>query len=87
MTEHLVRVYQTQTLLGVAEVRVQADTAAQAKQIVLDAAQGDPDDEDGDRRYLLPDGTCFHLDPEDLVMDGEIWAEIVIDELAVKTPD
>lgn len=87
MAEHLIRVCQTQTLRGFADVRVQADTAAQAKQIVLDAANGDPDDEDGDRRYLLPDGTRFHLDPEDEVVDGEIWAEVVIDEPAVNTPD
>lgn len=87
MTEHLIRVYQTQILRGFADVRVQADTTTQAKQIVLDAAHGDPDDKDGDRRYLLPDGTRFHLDPEDQAMGGEIWAEVVIDEPAIRAPD
>ncbi len=85
MAEHLIRVYQTQTLRGFADVRVQADTTAQAIQIVLDAANGDPDDEDGDRRYLLPDGTRFHLDPEDEVVDGEVWAEIISDDQTIKT--
>ena len=87
MAEHLIRVYQSQTLRGFADVLVTADTAAQAKQIVLDAANGDLDDADGDRRYLLPDGTRFHLDPEDEVVDGEIWAEVVTGEAAIEALD
>lgn len=87
MAEHLIRVYQTQTLRGFADVRVQGDTANHAIQIVLDAANGDPDDEDGDRRYLLPDGTRFRLDPQDEVVGGEIWAAVIIDAHAIKTAD
>lgn len=72
-------------LSGFADVRVQADTTTRAKQMVLDAANGDPDDEDGDRRYTLPDGARFRLDEEDEVTGGDIWVEVIIDDRTIET--
>lgn len=87
MSMHLIRLYQSQYLQGTVDVEVEADSADTAAQIALDAALGDPDDETEQRRYVLPDGGRFRLDPEDAVIDGDIWAEIIIDGIVARTVD
>lgn len=85
--EYLIRLYQTRLLRGSVDVRVEADSAVAAARIALAAAAGDPDDETEERSYRLPDGRTFHLDPEDEVVDDDIWAEIIVDGLIARTVD
>ena len=69
------------------DVRVEAESAVAAVRVALAAAAGDPDDGTGERRYRLPNGRTFRLDSEDEVVDGEIWAEIIVDGIIARTVD
>ncbi len=78
MPEHLIRVTQTQLLADSRDIVLQAETPDEAAQIVLDAVAGEPDDETGTRRYGLPDGRKIELDPEDAIVGGETYAEVIV---------
>ena len=84
MPEYLIRVTQTQVLLDSADIALQAETPDGAAQIVLDATNGDPDDENGTRAHRLPDERRFELDPE-RVVGGETYAEVIVDGNVIKT--
>lgn len=77
MPEYLIRVYQTQLLQGYADVMLNEASAEAAASVVLDAANGDPDDVTDSRRYQLPDGRSFPLDPEDTVIGGRIFCHVL----------
>lgn len=85
MPEHLIRVTQTQLLADSSDVVLQADTPEDAAQIVLDAVAGEPDDNSGTRSYGLPDGCKIELDPEDAVIGGETYAEVIVGGQVVQT--
>ena len=84
MPGHLIRVTQTQLLADSSDVLLQAETPDEAAQIVLDAVAGEPDDT-GSRSYGLPDGRRIELDPEDAVIGGEIYAEVIVGGQVVQT--
>ena len=84
MPEHLIRVTQTQLLADSRDVVLQAETPNEAAQIVLDAVAGEPDDI-GTRSYGLPDGRRIELDPEDAVIGGETYAEVIVGGQVVQT--
>ena len=77
MPDFIVRVFQVQLLCGSADVPMTAVTPEQAAEIVLTAVEGDPDDETGNRRYRLPDGRFVPLDPEDCVVGGRIYCQVL----------
>ena len=81
----LIRVTQTQLLADSSDVVLQADTPEDAAQIVLDAVAGEPDDNSGTRSYGLPDGCKIELDPEDAVIGGETYAEVIVGGQVVQT--
>ncbi len=85
MPEHLIRVTQTQLLADSRDVVLQAETPDEAAQIVLDAVAGEPDDDTGTRSYGLPDGRRIELDPEDAVIGGETYAEVIVGGQVVQT--
>ena len=85
MPEHLIRVTQTQLLADSSDVVLQADTPEDAARIVLDAVAGDPEDDSGTRSYGLPDGCKIELDPEDAVIGGETYAEVIVGGQVVQT--
>ena len=78
MPEHLIRVTQTQLLADSSDIVLQAATPDEAAQIVLDAVAGEPDDETGTRCYGLADGRKIELDPEDAIIGGETYAEVIV---------
>lgn len=80
MSDFIVRVFQVQLLNGSADVSMTGDTPDQVANIVLTAVGDDPDDESGDRRYHLPDGRFVLLDPEDCVVGGRIYCQVLDDE-------
>lgn len=77
MPDYTVRVFQVQLLSGSADVFMKDVTADQTAEIVLTAVEGDPDDESGERRYRLPDGRFVPLDPEDCVVGGRIYCQVL----------
>ena len=77
MPNFTVRVFQVQLLCGSADVSMTDVTPEQAAAIVLAAVEGDPDDDTGDRRYRLPDGRFIPLDPEDCVVGGRIYCQVL----------
>ncbi|WP_145144440.1 hypothetical protein [Roseomonas gilardii] len=77
MSDYIVRIFQVQLLSGSADVPMTDVTADQAAEIVLTAVEGDPDDETGERRYHLPDGRFIPLDPEDCVVGGRIYCQVL----------
>ncbi len=85
MPEHLIRITQTQLLADSRDVVLQAETPDEAAQIVLDAVAGDPDDDTGTRSYGLPDGRKIELDPEDAVVGGETYVEVIVRGQVVQT--
>ena len=85
MPEHLIRVTQTQLLADSSDIVLEAATPDEAAEIVLDAVAGDPDDETGTRSYGLPDGRKIEIDPEDAVIGGETYAEVIVAGQVVQT--
>lgn len=77
MPDYTVRVFQMQLLSGSADVPMKDVTADRAAEIVLTAVEGDPHDETGERRYRLPDGRFVPLDPEDCVVGGRIYCQVL----------
>lgn len=77
MPDFTVRVFQVQLLCGSADVSMTDVTPEQAAEIVLAAVEGDPDDDTGERRYRLPDGRFVPLDPEDCVVGGRIYCQVL----------
>ena len=80
MPDFTVRVFQVQLLCGSADVPMTNVTPEQAAEIVLTAVEGDPDDDTDDRRYRLPDGRFVPLDPEDCVVGGRIYCQVLDEE-------
>lgn len=85
MPEHMIRVTQTQLLADSRDIALQAATPGEAARIVLDAVAGDPDDDAGTRSYRLPDGRRIELDPEDAVVGGETYVEVIVEGQVVQT--
>ena len=85
MPEHLIRVTQTQLLADSRDVVLQAETSNEAARIVLDAVAGEPEDDTGTRSYGLPDGRKIELDPEEAVIGGETYAEVIVGGRVVQT--
>ena len=77
MPDFTVRVFQVQLLCGSADVPMTDVTPERAAEIVLAAVEGDPDDDTGERRYRLPDGRFIPLDPEDCVVGGRIYCQVL----------
>ena len=84
MPEHLIRVTQTQLVADSSNVLLQAETPDEAARIVLYAVAGEPDDT-GTRSYGLPDGRRIELDPEEAVIGGETYAEVIVTGQVVQT--
>ena len=76
MSTYRVRVTEMQLLRDEAEVFIDAATPEAAIRVVLDAGPGDEEDDRG-RRYCLPDGRGFTLDPENMVVSGSVYAEVI----------
>lgn len=85
MPEHMIRVTQTQLLADSRDIVLQAATPDEAARIVLDAVAGDPDDDASTRSYGVPDGRRIELDPEDAVVGGETYAEVIVEGQVVQT--
>lgn len=80
MPDFTVRVFQVQLLCGSADVSMADVMPERAAELVLNAVEGDPNDDTGERRYHLPDGRFIPLDPEDCVVGGRIYCQVLDEE-------